>query len=60
MPITEIDRIRIHSDLEQLRELVERKQYLWELDSSAGVRQELEAEIADHQAHITTLETLLK
>lgn len=57
--ITEIDRIRIHDDLDQLRELVERKQYLWETDTRTDVRGELEVEIAAHQARIAALQQLL-
>ncbi|MBS1942844.1 MAG: hypothetical protein JST38_18425 [Bacteroidetes bacterium] len=59
MPLTEIDRIRIHDDLDQLQELVERKQYLWETDTRTDVRGELEAEIADHQARIAALQQQL-
>ncbi len=59
MPLTEIDRIRIHDDLDQLQELVERKQYLWETDTRTDVRQELEVEIADHQARIAALQQQL-
>jgi hypothetical protein len=59
MPLTEFDRIRIYDDLDQLQELVERKQYLWETDTRTDVRQELEVEIADHQARIAALQQQL-
>lgn len=59
MPLTEFDRIRIHDDLDQLQELVERKQYLWETDTRTDVRGELEVEIAAHQARIAALQQLL-
>lgn len=59
MPLTEFDRIRIHDDLDQLQELVERKQYLWETDTRTDVREELEAEIAEHQARIVALQQQL-
>lgn len=57
--LTEFDRIRIHDDLDQLQELVERKQYLWETDTRPEVRQELETEIAAHQARVADLQQQL-
>lgn len=60
MALTEVDRIRIHDDLDQLNELVERKQYLWETDTRPEVRQELEVEITEHQARIAELQLLLQ
>lgn len=46
--ITEIDRIRIHSDLEQLGEMMERKQAIWQGTNDQTAKAELETEMAGH------------
>lgn len=45
---TEIDRIRIHSDLEQLGEMMERKQAIWQGTNDQAAKAVLEAEMAGH------------
>lgn len=47
--LTEIDRIRIHDDMDQLTELITRKQVLWEQTHDAGEKEQLMAEIEQHQ-----------
>ena len=46
--ITETDRIRIHSDLEQLGEMVQRKQAIWQGTNDQAAKAELETEMAGH------------
>lgn len=47
--LTETDRIRIHDDMDQLTELIERKQVLWEQTHDAAEKEQLMAEIEQHQ-----------
>lgn len=57
--ITEFDRMRIHDDLVQLNELVERKQWLWETDKRPEVKEALAQELEQASAEITRLNALL-
>ncbi len=57
--ITAFDRDRIQLDLEQLRELIERKQWLWEMTTDTVKKAELASEIEAHQNMITQLKSLL-
>ncbi|HQY04149.1 MAG: hypothetical protein IPO60_09840 [Flavobacteriales bacterium] len=59
MPITEIDRIRIHGDLEQLGELVSRKQALWQGTNDQAAKAELETEMAGHMELMNQLKAQL-
>lgn len=58
--LTEFDRERIATDLAQLRELVERKQWLWETTSDADKREEIALELAAHADMITHLKSYLQ
>lgn len=57
--ITEFDHDRINLDLEQLRELIERKQVLWEMATNQEQKDELAAEMAAHADMITQLKAAL-
>lgn len=58
--LTEFDRVRLHDDMEQLNELVARKQALWEQSTDEAEKGELLAEIEQHQARIDQINTLLQ
>lgn len=47
--LTEIDRIRIHDDMDQLTELLERKRVMWEHTTDPSKKDVLMAEMEQHQ-----------
>lgn len=53
------DRERILEDLEQLTELVERKQWLWEQATDPAYKDQIAAEMAQHTDRMTQLKALL-
>lgn len=55
----DFDRQRIETDLAQLRELIERKQYLWETTTDQQKKEELALELAAHAETIATLKAYL-
>lgn len=55
----DFDRQRIETDLAQLRELIERKQYLWETTTDPQKKEELALELAAHAEMIVTLKAYL-
>lgn len=57
--ITEFDRDRIEQDLEQLAELIERKQVLWDMETDTERKDLLAAEMQVHAELMTTLKATL-
>lgn len=58
--LTEFDRDRITTDLEQLTELVERKQWLWETTTDAAKKDQIAQELAAHAETIAHLKAYLQ
>lgn len=57
--MTEVDRIRIHDDLEQLQELLSRKQAIWQDETDPAKRDELLSEMEVHTNDLNTLKAQL-
>jgi hypothetical protein len=58
--LTEIDRIRIHWDMEQLTELMQRKQWLWENTQDTAKRAQIMAELEQHQQDLDRAKAYLQ
>lgn len=54
------DRERIQEDLDQLAELVERKQWLWGQSTDPAYKDQLAAEMAAHAEQMQALQLLLQ
>ncbi len=59
MAITEIDRIRMHDDMDQLNELVQRKQAVWHDELDPMRKATLLEEIELHATEINALKAQL-
>ena len=59
MTNNDVGRIRIHGDLEQLGQLVSRKQALWQGTNDQAAKAELETEMAGHMELMNQLKAQL-
>lgn len=58
--LTEFDRDRIQGDIDQLTELISRKEVMLYWETNQTTREQLEQELVDHRAELETSQSLLQ